>query len=51
MDEHTYYSDQQKQFLSEQHNNYNQSLSYRKEIYNNEIEKVFSSNKFDKIIL
>ena len=40
--------EKQKQFLSEQHNNYNQSLSYRKEIYNNEIEKVFSSNKFDK---
>ena len=40
--------EKQKQMLSEQHNNFNQSLSYRKEIYNNEIEKVFSSNKFNK---
>ena len=40
--------DKQKQYLSEEHINYNSNLSKRKEIYDNEIQKLFSMKKIDK---
>ena len=40
--------DKQKQYLSEQLINFNSSLSYRKEKYDNEIQKIFSNKTIDK---